>query len=70
MLGIARVAAVVGALLAPAVAYVAYAVSQTGVGSLGNGVRSAPAPLAGAGGMGLPVAGGVFWLMRRKRRAI
>ena len=60
MLGIARVAAVVGALLASAVAYVAYAVSQTGVGSPGNSVYGAPAPLAGAGAMGLPVAGGVF----------
>ena len=82
MLGIAKVAAVVGALLAPPVAYVAYSASQNGDngnhygqvknGNNGNGngnVHGAPGPLAGAGGLGLLAAGGVFWLMRRRRRA-
>jgi hypothetical protein len=83
MLGIAKVAAVVGALLAPPIAYVAYSASQNGDngnhygqiknGNNGNGngnVHGAPGPLAGAGGLGLLAAGGVFWLMRRRRRAI
>jgi hypothetical protein len=79
MLGIAKVAAVVGALLAPPVAYVAYSASQNGdngshYGQIKNGnngtVHGAPGPLAGAGGLGLLAAGGVFWLMRRRRRAI
>jgi hypothetical protein len=82
MLGLAKVAAVVGALLAPPVAYVAYSASQNGdngnhYGEIKNGnngnngqVHGAPAPLAGAGGLGLLAAGGVFWLMRRRRRAI
>ena len=82
MLGIAKVAAVVGALLAPPIAYVAYSASQNGDngnhygqiknGNNGNGngnVHGAPGPLAGAGGLGLLAAGGVFWLMRRRRRA-
>jgi hypothetical protein len=84
MLGIAKAAAVVGALIAPPVAYIAYSASQNGdngnhYGQIKNGnngnhngdnVHGAPGPLAGAGGIGLLVAGGVFWLMRRKRRAI
>jgi hypothetical protein len=68
MLGIAKVAAVVGALLAPPVAYVVYSASQSGATVPGVAiVRGAPAPIAGAGGMGLLIAGGVFWLMRRRR---
>ena len=81
MLGIAKAAAVVGALLGPPVAYVAYSASQNGdkgnhYGQIKNGnngnkkARGVPAPLAGAGGLGLLAAGGVFWLMRRRRRAI
>jgi hypothetical protein len=81
MLGIVKAAAVVGALLGPPVAYVAYSASQNGdngnhYGQIKNGnngnknVRGAPGPLAGAGGLGLLAAGGVFWLMRRRRRAI
>jgi hypothetical protein len=82
MLGIAKAAAVVGALVGPPVAYVAYSASQNGdngnhYGEIKNGnngnngqVHGAPAPLAGAGGLGLLAAGGVFWLMRRRRRAI
>jgi hypothetical protein len=83
MLGIAKAAAVVGALVGPPVAYVAYSASQNGnngnhYGQIKNGdngnngqhVHGAPGPLAGAGGLGLLAAGGVFWLMRRKRRAI
>jgi hypothetical protein len=75
MLGIVKAAAVVGALLAPPVAYVAYSASQNGDnGNRNNGnngnVHGAPGPLAGAGGLGLLAAGGVFWLMRRRRRAI
>ena len=81
MLGFAKVAAVVAALLCPPVAYVAYSVSQNGdngnhYGQIKNGnnghnenVHGAPGPLAGAGGLGLLAAGGVFWLMRRRRRA-
>jgi hypothetical protein len=83
MLGIAKAAAVVGALVGPPAAYVAYSASQNGnngnhYGQIKNGnngdngqrVHGAPGPLAGAGGLGLLAAGGVFWLMRRKRRAI
>ena len=83
MLGIAKAAAVVGALVGPPVAYVAYSASQNGdngnhYGQMNNGnngingqhVHGAPGPLAGAGGLGLLAAGGVFWLMRRRRRAI
>jgi hypothetical protein len=86
MLGIAKAAAVVGALIGPPVAYVAYSASQNGdngnhYGQIKNGnngnngnngqhVHGAPGPLAGAGGLGLLAAGGVFWLMRRRRRAI
>jgi hypothetical protein len=68
MLGLAQAAAVVVALLAPAVAYVAYSASQIGVTVPGVAiVHGGPGPLAGAGGLGLLVAGGVFWLMRRRR---
>jgi hypothetical protein len=83
MLGIAKAAAVVGALVGPPAAYVAYSASQNGnngnhYGQIKNGdngnngqhVHGAPGPLAGAGGLGLLAAGGVFWLMRRRRRAI
>jgi hypothetical protein len=79
MLGIAKAAAVVGALVGPP----AYSASQNGnngnhYGQIKNGnngdngqrVHGAPGPLAGAGGLGLLAAGGVFWLMRRRRRAI
>ena len=81
---LAKVVAVTGALLSAPVAYIAYSASQNGdngnhYGQIKNGnngnhngdnVHGAPCPLAGAGAMGLLVAGGVFWLMRRKRRAI
>ena len=83
MLGIAKAAAVVGALVGPPAAYVAYSASQNGnngnhYGQIKNGnngdngqrVHGAPGPLAGAGGLGLLAAGGVFWLIRRRRRAI
>ena len=80
MLGIAKVAAIIGALLGPPLAYVAYSASQgdngNHYGQIKNGnngnknVHGAPGPLAGAGGLGLLAAGGVFWLMRRRRRAI
>ena len=82
MLGIAKAAAVVGALVGPPVAYVAYSgdngnhYGQMKNGNNGNNgnngqhVHGAPGPLAGAGGLGLLAAGGVFWLIRRRRRAI
>ena len=64
MLGLAQAAAVVVALLAPAVAYVAYSASQIGDTVPGVAiVRGGPGPLAGAGGFGLLVAGGVFWFL-------
>ena len=81
MIGLAKVVAVIGALLAAPVAYVAYSASQNGdngnhYGQIKNGnnghnekCHGAPGPLAGAGGLGLLAAGGVFWLMRRRRRA-
>ena len=79
MIGLAKVVAVTGALLAAPVAYVAYSASQHGDngnhygqiknGNNGHNVHGAPAPLAGAGALGLLAAGGVFWLMRRRRRA-
>jgi hypothetical protein len=81
MLGLAKAAAVVGALIAPPVAYVAYSASQNGnngnhYGQIENGnngnhngqnVYGAPVPLAGAGGLGLLGAGGVLWFVRRRR---
>jgi hypothetical protein len=68
MLGFAQAAAVVVALLAPPVAYVVYSASQIGDTVPGVAiVHGGPGPLAGAGGLGLLVAGGVFWLMRRRR---
>jgi hypothetical protein len=85
MLGLAKVAAVVGALLAPPVAYLAYSSGDNGnhYGQIKNGnngndrnngtdrnVHGAPGPLAGAGGLGLLAAGGLVWFMRRRRRAI
>jgi hypothetical protein len=82
MLGLAKVAAITGALLAAPVGYLAYSVSQNGdngnhYGQIKNGnngsksenVRGAPGPLAGAGIAGLLAAGGFVWLMRRRRRA-
>jgi hypothetical protein len=82
MLGLAKVAAITGALLAAPVGYLAYSASQNGdngnhYGQIKNGnngndnrnVRAAPGPVAGAGMVGLLAAGGLVWLMRRRRRA-
>ena len=79
MLGLAKVVAIVGALLAPPVAYLAYSAADNGnhYGDIKNGntgidrnVHGAPGPLAGAGALGLLAAGGLVWFMRRRRRDI
>jgi hypothetical protein len=35
----------------------------------GGGVHGAPGPLVGAGLPALVIAGGIYWLVRRKKRA-
>jgi hypothetical protein len=51
------------------------ALAKNDKGNQGNGngnggnVRGAPGPLVGAGLPALVIAGGIYWLVRRKKRA-
>ena len=53
------------------VGYAVYQGHQSGTSSSGNGggVHAVPGPLAGAGLPFIAVGYGVYWLVRRRRRA-
>jgi MYXO-CTERM domain-containing protein len=74
MLALAKAIAIICAILAAPIAYVAFSHSNNGNhygqeknGNNGHQVHGAPGPIAGAGAVGLLAAAGLVWWRRRRR---